>query len=586
MMAQTTAKTESKGEGIVRPRKKKDVRRRVARVSQDAGDNHSDRDRAGREAEKSGGDVSGPKLITSGKPSGATTPMLKGSGDLVPAPRYPEWIVHGEVERFSVASSRNNPVVEEKAAKVARQKQPVILASSPFAEKLVSRWSFHYLSKAFPESQRQGTVEENGEERRTTPASRLNISCSMDKNNRFYSLDASKNIYGSFYHVREPENVSLENVTSFSDFYDCVCNWSHKHVCLETLLMMRPPKSVVQDNYRAIMTPETMPDMVVMASENAQTCLRKDLMNLLDWKWLFQYLRSQNFGSVKDMRLHCGTRNGLHPCKYQEQDQLIMQIKGRTRLLIISPKFAFQGLYPYPVHHPYDKYSMVDFEFSEEENSRLWPLFREHVRGLECTLEPGDTLYVPQYFFLHKQDLDKEVIALQISLSQGKRIRSEDVIPLQISRLLEERVSEVESIRDVHHWLNVIARGEESDWIDTGTVKGHRRIKLVESVHQEVECNLGKRILSDFLKSMVDRRLMPTPWLNKKEFREPLYLTDKPFTLQDTRTELEKKYPEFFSYKLKKDGWQVPESKSTVPIPGYNMPADADYRTYGLQPKQ
>ena len=73
---------------------------------------------------------------------------------------------------------------------------------------------------------------------------------------------------------------------------------------------------------------------------------------------------------------------------------------------------------------------------------------------------------------------------------------------------------------------------------------------------------------------------MPTPWLNKKEFREPLYLLDKPYLVEDTRNELEKKFPEFFRSKLEKDGWNVPERKSTVPIPGYNMPANADYRTY------
>ena len=57
------------------------------------------------------------------------------------------------------------------------------------------------------------------------------------------------------------------------------------------------------------------------------------------------------------------------------------------------------------------------------------------------------------------------------------------------------------------------------------------------------------------------------------------YLLDKPFTLEDTRTELEKKFPEFFRRKLRQDGWQVADTVSTVPIPGYNMPADANYRT-------
>ncbi len=56
--------------------------------------------------------------------------------------------------------------------------------------------------------------------------------------------------------------------------------------------------------------------------------------------------------------------------------------------------------------------------------------------------------------------------------------------------------------------------------------------------------------------------------------------------LEDTRTEQEKAFPELFRRKLRKDGWRVADPVSTVPIPGYNMPADADYRTYGLEGRE
>lgn len=35
--------------------------------------------------------------------------------------------------------------------------------------------------------------------------------------------------------------------------------------------------------------------------------------------------------------------------------------------------------------------------------------------------------------------------------------------------------------------------------------------------------------------------------------------------------------------KLEREGWTVKKTVSTVPIPGVNMPKNADYRTYGLQ---
>ena len=55
---------------------------------------------------------------------------------------------------------------------------------------------------------------------------------------------------------------------------------------------------------------------------------------------------------------------------------------------------AFQGVYPYPVHHPYDRYSMVDLDAVDAEE---WPEFGS-VRGCVCILEPGDLLFVPQFW--------------------------------------------------------------------------------------------------------------------------------------------------------------------------------------------
>jgi hypothetical protein len=49
--------------------------------------------------------------------------------------------------------------------------------------------------------------------------------------------------------------------------------------------------------------------------------------------------------------------------------------------------------------------------------------------------------------------------------------------------------------------------------------------------------------------TFAQRRLDPTPWLNVN-FREPLYLKDVPVQHDDTRNELEQKFPEFFYNKL------------------------------------
>ncbi|UPR02111.1 JmjC domain-containing protein [Chloropicon primus] len=563
----------TKGEGVVRERKKGKGRRRER-----GGGGGEEEGRDG--GLKQGSGVGPRKLLTSSHAGRQSDHLLKGStGEtFVPPRRYPDWVAGGgRVERFDVGKGGGG-VARERAHKVSRAREPVVMTSSGVVRALTTKWTFGYLSRTIRGA---GEEVENGALAAAGDEEDVEVLCSMDGANRFVRLDGGKNVYGSFYHVREPETIGLGDVTTFGEFVDCAKKWKQKHVHARVPLMRRKDASGedaagLQEHYRRIMSPETMPELTPICGSP----LRRDLMGSVDWSWMISYLGAQNFGSIRDVHLHCGTRNSLHHCKYENIDRLLVQVRGRTRVLLLDPSLAFEGLYPYPVHHPYDGYSMVDFEAEEDANKSLWPLFGENVRGKECILEPGEVLYVPQYFFLHRQDLDEEVVALDVSVSQGKRTRHRAAIPLQISRLLEERVSELESIRDAHHWLSVIAHGEESEWIDTSTVKGHSRIKFVESVYEEVEENLGKGQVPAFLKAMVEGRLMPTPWLNKKEFREPLYLLDKPFTLEDTRTELEKKYPEFFRNKLKGEGWQVPESRSTVPIPGYNMPANADYRTY------
>eukprot|EP00894_Picocystis_sp_ML_P005045 jgi/Pico_ML_1/55562/g1231.t1 len=139
-----------------------------------------------------------------------------------------------------------------------------------------------------------------------------------------------------------------------------------------------------------------------------------------------------------------------------------------------------------------------------------------------------------------------------------------------------------EGLKGARLWLERIATGDDMDYIDWKTVQGYKRIQLVQMVKDEVADAIGKDAVSSFLLDMIDGRMLPTPWLNQN-FREPLYLQDRPYLVEDTRTEWERKYPELFRKRLLQEGYEVQPSASTVPIPGYNMPTDADWRTWGLE---
>lgn len=81
----------------------------------------------------------------------------------------------------------------------------------------------------------------------------------------------------------------------------------------------------------------------------------------------------------------------------------MLQVTGCQRVLLIPPEQAFNGMYPYPVHHPYDTYSMVDLE---DPDLGQWP-HNANVTGLCCILKPGDVLYLPAYWYvLHQHHLD------------------------------------------------------------------------------------------------------------------------------------------------------------------------------------
>lgn len=298
------------------------------------------------------------------------------------------------------------------------------------------------------------------------------------------------------------------------------------------------------------------------------------LKDHIDWSWLTSLQASQGFGPVYKIDIEAGTSGGLQPARYLTVDSLVAQLSGRRRVLLLPPSAAFKGLYPYPVAHPYDKYSMVDLERLDPDK---WPGCTQ-VQGHAAVLSPGDVLYVPAFWFVHEQDIAAENVTLRFLMTPGSRAPSEEAAPLRISRALEERVGAIEGPSGIKKWLTLIGSGLEADQLDLGTVSGYKRALMCQGVRDEVEETLGRGAWAEFLPAMCRGRLRPTPWLNT-EFREPLLLTDKPVIIEDTRSEEEKKYPTLFRRKLEAEGWTVPESLSTVPVPGVNMPLDADYRT-------
>ena len=95
------------------------------------------------------------------------------------------------------------------------------------------------------------------------------------------------------------------------------------------------------------------------AGSACAAALAADLESNVDWEWLAGLRRAQRFGPVLRVELEVGGSGGLLPAAYDPTDRLVAQVAGRRRVLLLPPGQAFPGLYPYPTHHPYDRYSMV-----------------------------------------------------------------------------------------------------------------------------------------------------------------------------------------------------------------------------------
>lgn len=392
--------------------------------------------------------------------------------------------------------------------------------------------------------------------------------CSEQSKHRFLECDMSKNLAISPYHIREAETQHL-NMT-LDEFVLCARRWTSRRIMYRGTALLTESRTENAKNSGEDTTtynrlqPVSGPLAVVSSA----------LKDRIDWSWLTGIQSSQGFGPVYKVDVEAGTSGGLQPARYLMVDSLLAQVSGRRRVLLLPPSAAFRGLYPYPVAHPYDGYSMVDLERLDPDE---WPGCTE-VRGHAAVLRPGDVLYVPAYWFVHEQDIEAENVTLRFLMGHGTRAPSEEAAPLRISRALEERVGAIEGPSGVKKWLTLIGSGLEVDQLDLGTVLGYKRALMCQGVRDEVEESLGQGAWAEFLPAMCRGRLRPTPWLNK-DFREPLLLTDTPVIIEDTRSEEEKKYPTLFRRKLEAEGWNVPASVSTVPVPGVNMPMNADYRT-------
>jgi hypothetical protein len=97
------------------------------------------------------------------------------------------------------------------------------------------------------------------------------------------------------------------------------------------------------------------------------------------------------------------TAGHFHPFTHA----LTCQVTGRKRVVVYPPEDS-RALYPNPWFSPAFHWSRVDLL---RPDLRRFPRFAE-ARGMECTLEPGDALFIPVHFWHWTRGFDFSVSLL------------------------------------------------------------------------------------------------------------------------------------------------------------------------------
>jgi len=137
--------------------------------------------------------------------------------------------------------------------------------------------------------------------------------------------------------------------------------------------------------------PFTGRPLATLGSDPYGTEMREDRSR---FQWLQQLAEEAALGELDNNQLWIGRGGSLTPCHYDKAENLHMQICGQKTFLLIPPDQTF-AVYPYPIDHPLDSFSMVDFDAPDLQRFDRFA----HLKPFEVTLEPGDLLYLPKYWW-------------------------------------------------------------------------------------------------------------------------------------------------------------------------------------------
>jgi hypothetical protein len=130
-----------------------------------------------------------------------------------------------------------------------------------------------------------------------------------------------------------------------------------------------------------------------------------------------QFKKVGQWDNLSNNLLLMGPRGAITPCHFDEQQNLFAQMNGVKRVRLFPPA-AWSRLYPYPTWHPCDRQIQLTLprvpgstRLDDEADNVRFPAFSA-LTGPEYAeqyvdLQPGELLYIPQYWFHQMEGLEE-----------------------------------------------------------------------------------------------------------------------------------------------------------------------------------
>eukprot|EP00164_Ancoracysta_twista_P003582 GFYU01004787.1.p1 GENE.GFYU01004787.1~~GFYU01004787.1.p1 ORF type:complete len:556 (-),score=72.85 GFYU01004787.1:243-1910(-) len=248
---------------------------------------------------------------------------------------------------------------EEEFVRTVDQSKPAVLSQSGITETANTKWTVEYLAKHLPDN--------------------FNVAVKESPNRSFLYCDQDKNIGG----------------------FDTNFDVKMTHIPFSAFA-----KKLQEANEKLENGQETKRYYLQqMLTDGVGSTVTTDYTSFA-WSRIGRISRLATWGPLKLNLLLVGMRGNLTPAHYDEQHNLFSQVRGTKRVLLFPPTTRnFRALSPFPLFHPCDRQTQIDYDNPDFER---FPYLKE-AHGMEVIVKPGDVLYIPPYWWHQVESMDETI---------------------------------------------------------------------------------------------------------------------------------------------------------------------------------